>query len=67
VNLSDAAGKLKEVVSTAAATTSEGRTVFQVLLKFTLKEFLLVKKVTFLFLPFLLIFGFSHLNLNILN
>ncbi|XP_047158789.1 methylthioribose-1-phosphate isomerase [Vigna umbellata] len=29
VNLSDAAGKLKEVVSNAAATTSEGRSVFQ--------------------------------------
>lgn len=66
MNLSDAAGKLKEVVSNAAATTSEGRSVFQVLLKFTLKEFLLVKKVTF-FLPFLHIFGFSHLNLNILD
>nr|ACU24114.1 unknown [Glycine max] len=30
VNLSDAATKLKEVISNAAATTSEGRSVFQV-------------------------------------
>lgn len=34
VNLSDAATKLKEVASKAAATTSEARSVFQVLLRF---------------------------------
>lgn len=55
MNLSDAATKLKEVISNAAATTSEGRSVFQVYLKFTIKEFLPIKEHTF-FLHFLLLF-----------
>lgn len=34
MNLSDAATKLKEIISKAAATTSEAKGVFQVLLRF---------------------------------
>jgi hypothetical protein len=36
VNLSDAATKLKEIISKAAATTSEAKGVFQVLQRFIL-------------------------------
>lgn len=59
MNLSDAATKLKEVISNAAATTSEGRSVFQVYLKFTIKEFLPIKEHTFFFTLFTPIFGLA--------